>query len=70
MSREKEIFERFAREIAQEILEKEKNPDYQIILDRRSVIDKLSSIMGKGYSETASEFDKKVNAYLKKLRNR
>jgi len=70
MSREKEIFERFAKEIAQEIIQKERNPDYDIILDRRSIIDKLSSIMGLDYPETASKFDKRINEHLKKLRNR
>mgnify|MGYP001553094214 CR=1 FL=1 len=68
MSREKEIFERFAIEIAQEIIKKEENPDYEIILDRKSVIGKLSSIMGQEYPETASQFDKRINDHLKRLR--
>lgn len=68
MSREKEIFERFAIEIAQEIIKKEENPDYEIILDRKSVIGKLSFIMGQEYPETASQFDKRINDHLKRLR--
>ncbi len=68
MPREKEIFERFAIEIAQEIIKKEENPDYEIILDRKSVVGKLSSIMGAEYSETASQFDKRINDHLKRLR--
>ena len=70
MSREKEMFDRFAKEIAFEILKKEKDPEYQMILDRRSVVAKLSSIMGEGYGETATKFDKKINSYLATLRRR
>lgn len=68
MPREKEMFDRFAKEIASEILKKEQDPEYQMILDRRSVIAKLSSIMGEGYAETASKFDKKINSYMKTLK--
>lgn len=70
MSREKEMFDRFAKEIASEVLRKEEDPDYQMMLDRRSVISKLSSIMGEDYATTASKFDRKINEYVKILRNR
>jgi hypothetical protein len=68
MSREKEMFDRFAKEIASDIIKKEEDPDYNMILDRRSVVAKLSSLMGEGYAETASKFDNKINSYLKTLR--
>jgi ABC-type enterochelin transport system substrate-binding protein len=70
MSREKEMFDRFAKEVASEIIAKENDPEYVMVLDRRSVIDKLSTIMGKNYPDTASLFDQKVNSYIKTLKNR
>lgn len=70
MSREKEMFDRFAKEIASEIIAKENDPDYVMVLDRRSIIDKLSTIMGKNYPDTASSFDQKVDLYIKTLKRR
>lgn len=68
MSREKEMFDMFAKEIASEIISKEKDSDYSMVLDRSDVVRKLSTIIGKSYSETSSSFDQKVNSYLKILK--
>jgi hypothetical protein len=70
MSRQKEMFEKFAIEVAQEIFEKGENPEYVSTLDRRSIIEKLSVITGRGYMETSSQFDKRVNDHLRRIKNR
>lgn len=67
MSREKEIFNKLAKEIASEIVAKEKDPEYNMVLDKVSVIDKLSTITGRSYNETSSDFDQKVNFYIRTL---
>lgn len=67
MSREKEIFNKLAKEIASEIVAKEKDPEYNMVLDKVSVIDKLSTITGRSYNEISSDFDQKVNFYIRTL---
>lgn len=70
MSREKEIFDKFAMEVASEILAKERDPFYELVLDKVSIIKKLSSITGKEYTETSEIFEKKVTSYVNSLRLR
>ena len=68
MSRETEMLQRIAKEFASELENKQKDPSYEMILDRHECLRRLSTVLDLSYAETASIFDKSVNSYRSQFR--
>lgn len=66
-SYEKQL-EEFGREIADEVITKEKNYKYVIYLDRIKISKSLSTIHNKDLSETIEDLDRSINNSLVKMR--
>ncbi len=64
---EKKI-EEMGREIAEEIINKEKDPKWEIILEQNSVARSLSNIYDKGLKRTFDDLDSSVRKNLAKIR--
>jgi len=65
---EKKI-EELGKEIADEILHKEKDPKWEIILDQNKVARSLSTIYDKGLRTTSEDLDKSIRKNLLRMRN-
>lgn len=61
---EKQILE-FGREIADEILKKEKDPSYTAILDRYSVTKSLSTIYDEDLRKTTEDLEDSIKRELR-----
>lgn len=66
-SYEKKI-EELGKEIADEIINKEKDPKWEIILDQNKVARSLSNIYDKGLKRTYEDLDKSVRKNLAKMK--
>lgn len=66
-SYEKQL-EEFGREIADEVITKEKNYKYVVYLDRIKISKSLSTIHNKDLSETIEDLDRSINNSLVKMR--
>jgi hypothetical protein len=64
---EKKI-EELGKEIAEEIINKEKDPKWEIILDQNSVARSLSNIYDKGLKRVYDDLDSSVRKNLFKMR--
>lgn len=67
-SYEKKI-EELGKEIAEEIINKEKDPKWEIILEQNSVARSLSNIYDKGLKKTSDDLDSSVRKNLARMRN-
>jgi hypothetical protein len=65
---EKKI-EELGKEIAEEIIIKEKDPKWETILDENSVSRSLSSIYNKDIVKVSCDLDKEIRKFLSKIRN-
>ena len=61
--------EELGKEIAEEIINKENDPKWEIILDQNSVARSLSNIYDKGLRTTSEDLDKSVRKNLFRMRN-
>jgi hypothetical protein len=66
-SYEKKV-EELGKEIAEEVINKEKDPKWQIILDQNSVARSLSNIYDKGLKTTYDDLDTSVRKNLARMR--
>lgn len=66
-SYEKHVDE-LGREIADEIIKKENNSSYQIILEQNRIARSLSTIHDVGLRKSTEDLDKSVTKFLKRLR--
>lgn len=64
---EKKI-EELGKEIAEEIINKEKDPKWEIILEQNSVARSLASIYDKGLKRTMEDLDSSVRKNLSRMR--
>ena len=64
---EKKI-EELGKEIAEEIINKEKDPKWEIILDQNSVARSLSNIYDKGLKRAYDDLDSSVRKNLFRMR--
>lgn len=64
---EKKI-EEMGREIAEEIINKEKDPKWEIVLEQNSVARSLSNIYDKGLKRTLDDLDTAVRKSLARIR--
>jgi hypothetical protein len=64
---EKKI-EELGKEIADEIINKEKDPKWEIILDQNKVARSLSNIYDKGLKKTYEDLDNSVRKNLVRMR--
>jgi hypothetical protein len=64
MEKEKMI-QRVAKELASEIVIKEKNPTYNPVLNRNECIKKLCTIYDEDFSSLSEKFDHYVEKYRK-----
>jgi hypothetical protein len=60
--------EELGKEIAEEVINKEKDPKWQIILDQNSVARSLSNIYDKGLKTTYDDLDTSVRKNLARMR--
>ncbi len=60
--------EELGKEIAEEVINKEKNPKWEIVLDQNSVARSLSNIYDKGLKTTYNDLDTSVRKNLAKMR--
>lgn len=60
--------EELGKEIAEEVINKEKDPKWQIILDQNSVARSLSNIYDKGLKTTYDDLDTAVRKNLARMR--
>jgi len=67
-SYEKQI-EEFGKEIADEVITKEKNYKYEIFLDRYEIARSLSSIHSEDLRKTTEDLDKSIDKSLSRIRN-
>lgn len=67
-SYEKKI-EELGKEIAEEIINKEKDPKWEIILEQNSVARSLSNIYDRGLKRTSDDLDTAVRKSLARMRN-
>jgi uncharacterized protein Yka (UPF0111/DUF47 family) len=65
---EKKIDE-LGKEIADEIINKENDPKWEIILDQNSVARSLSNIYDKGLKKVYEDLDSSVRKNLYRMRN-
>jgi hypothetical protein len=65
---EKKI-EELGKEIADEIINKENDPKWEIILDQNSVARSLSNIYDKGLKKVYEDLDSSVRKNLYRMRN-
>ncbi len=66
-SYEKKI-EELGKEIAEELINKEKDPKWEIILDQNKVARSLSNIYDKGLKKTYEDLDNSVRKNLFRMR--
>jgi hypothetical protein len=66
-SYEKQI-EEFGKEIADEVVLKEKNYKYEIFLDRYEIARSLSSIHSEDLRKTTEDLDKSIDRSLSRIR--
>jgi hypothetical protein len=67
-SYEKQL-EEFGREIADEVISKEKDYKYEASLDRYQIAKSLSSIYSKGLIKATEDLDRSINRFLSIRRN-
>lgn len=67
-SYEKKV-EELGKEIAGEVITKEKNPRWEIVLDQNSVARSLSNIYGKNLQKVSEDLDASVRKNLSRLKN-
>lgn len=67
-SYEKQL-EEFGREIADEVLTKEKDYKYEASLDRDQISRSLSSIYSKDLIKTTEDLDRSINKSLARMRS-
>jgi len=60
--------EELGKEIAEEVINKEKDPKWQIILDQNSVARSLSNIYDKGLKTIYDDLDTSVRKNLARMR--
>jgi len=60
--------EELGKEIAEEVINKEKNPKWEIVLDQNSVARSLSNIYDKGLKTTYNDLDTSVRKNLARMR--
>jgi U3 small nucleolar ribonucleoprotein component len=65
---EKKI-EELGKEIAEEIIIKEKDPKWETILDENSVSRSLSNIYNKDIVKVSSDLDREIRKSLSRIRN-
>jgi hypothetical protein len=65
---EKKI-EELGKEIADEIINKENDPKWEVILDQNSVARSLSNIYDKGLKKVYEDLDSSVRKNLYRMRN-
>lgn len=61
--------EELGKEIAEEIINKEKDPRWEIILDQNKIARSLSNIYDKGLRTTSEDLDNSVRKNLFRMRN-
>ena len=66
-SYEKQI-EEFGKEIADEVILKEKNYKYEVFLDRYEIARSLSSIHSEDLRKTTEDLDKSIDRSLSRIR--
>lgn len=67
-SYEKQL-EEFGREIADEVISKEKDYKYKASLDRYEISRSLSSIYSHDLSKTTEDLDRSINKSLSRIRS-
>jgi U3 small nucleolar ribonucleoprotein component len=69
MSTYEKKIEELGKEIAEEIIIKEKDPKWETILDENSVSRSLSNIYSKDIVKVSSDLDKEIRKSLSRIRN-
>jgi U3 small nucleolar ribonucleoprotein component len=69
MSTYEKKIEELGKEIAEEIIIKEKDPKWKTILDENSVSRSLSNIYSKDIVKVSSDLDKEIRKSLSRIRN-
>jgi len=69
MSTYEKKIEELGKEIAEEIIIKEKDPKWETILDENSVSRSLSNIYSKDIVKVSSDLDREIRKSLSRIRN-
>jgi len=69
MSTYEKKIEELGKEIAEEIIIKEKDPKWETILDENSVSRSLSNIYNKDIVKVSSDLDREIRKSLSRIRN-
>jgi len=69
MSTYEKKIEELGKEIAEEIIIKEKNPKWETILDENTVSRSLSNIYSKDIAKVSSDLDREIRKSLSRIRN-